>query len=232
MKHLIFALLATVALFSCKQTEVISNQQAINGPGLYRAGFVSKEGDTTWTATRTARSETVGLDSAKDDKLKAVLVTYNGNGVFTVTATNLTTCQGILRWSWDGNFKIDSISYPSGDPNDPSNDVLQAGQTKTFVLYATPKPGRLKIKLMNSTSNCGNSSELIINITTSILPIKYEDFLVAYNDALARVFVSFKIMEPADLKDVVIQRLEGKEYRTVLVVLGDDAITNYHIKLP
>lgn len=235
MKQMFIAVMATVALFSCKQAEVISNAPAQNGPGQYRAGFVSKSaGDTTWTTTRraAARTETVGLDSAADSRLKAVLISYNGNGVFTVTATNLTACQGILRWNWDGNFKIDSIGYPSGNPNDPSNDVLHANETKTFVLYAKPKPGRLKIKLMNNTGNCGNSSELIINITTSILPIKYEDFWVAYNDALERVFVSFKINEPKDLRDIIIQRLSGNEYKTVLVMLGDDNITNYSIKLP
>ena len=230
MKHVLIAVMATVTLFSCKQAEVISTAQAINGPGQYRAGFVTKSiGDTTWTNTRTARAETVGLDSAADTKLKAVLVSYNGSGMFTVTATNLTSCQGILRWSWDGNFKIDSIGYPSNNPNDPSNDVLQAGQTKTFTLYTHPKPGRLKIKLMG---NCGNSSELIIDITTTILPIKYSNFMVAFNDELQRVFVSYQIAEPADLKCAVIQRLEGKEYKTVLVALGEDNTKNYSIKLP
>jgi len=34
---------------------------------------------------------------------------------------------------------------------------------------------------MNSGGNCGNSSELIINITTTILPITYTGFSVTYN---------------------------------------------------
>jgi hypothetical protein len=228
-KVLFIAFMATVSLFSCKKSgDILPDSH--NGPGNYRAGFVSKAGDTTWTATRAARTETVGLDSAQDSKIKAVLVSYNGKGVFTVTATNLTSCQGIIRWNWDGNFKIDSIGYASGNPNDPSNDVLKAGQTKTFVLYTQPKPGRLKIKLMNNTGNCGNSSELIINITTTILPITYTDFSVSYTDN--RVFIGFNITEPSELNWVVIQRLDGKEYKTVLLVPGDDKTKSYNIKLP
>lgn len=235
MKNLILALLATVILFSCKQAEIISSPQAHNGPGQYRAGFVSKSAhDTTWSDTRNARMETVGLDSAKDGKLTVVLVTYDGRGLFTVTATNTTNCQGILRWSWDGNFKIDSIGYPSNNPLDASNDVLQPGQTKVFKIYNfVPKPGRLKVKLeSDGAGNCGNSSTLIINITTAILPITFTDYLVKYNETMERVFISFNIMEPGDLDWVIIQRLEGKEYKTVLLVPGDDKTTSYSIKLP
>lgn len=235
MKQVFIALVATVALFSCKQAEIISNAPAQNGPGNYRAGFVSKSsGDTTWTATRNARIETIGLDSAADSKLKIVLLSYDGHGIFTFSATNLTSCQGIIRWNWDGNFKIDSVGYPSNNPLDPSNDVLKAGQTKIFKIYSfDPKPGRIKVKLENDGSGgCSNSSTLIINITTTLLPITYTGFSVAYNDELQRVFVSFNIMQPADLRCVVIQHLDGAEYKTVLVALGDDNITTYNIKLP
>lgn len=224
MKYLTIFFLAIITLLSCKTTD----QLLPSGPGSYRAGFVSKQGDTTWTATRAARIETVGLDSAADNRLKLVLVAYDGHGVFTVTATNLTACQGILRWNWDGNFKIDSIGYPSNDPIDPKNDVLAAGETKTFKLYSKPKPGRLKLQLKG---NCGNSSELIINITTTILPITYSDFLVRYNEDLGKTFISFTIMEPTELNQVIIQQLKGKEYKTVLVMLGDDQTTHYSIKL-
>src|SRR6478736_3413488 len=223
IKVLFFVLITTVTIFSCKPSDqLLTNAQ--NGPGNYRAGFVSKEGDTTWTATRSARTETMGLDSAGDSRLKAILIAYDGHGVFTVSATNLTTCQGIIRWNWDGNFKIDSIGYPSGNPTDPQNDVLKAGQTKVFQIYAKPKPGRLKLQLKGE---CGNSSELIINITTAILPITFTDFAVTYNECTGRVFVGFNIMEPTDLNWVIIQRLEGKDYKTVLLVPGDDKTTIY-----
>lgn len=229
MKHLLIAVLATAALFSCKKDDQLLTT-AQNGPGNYRAGFVTKAGDTTWTATRAARTETMGLDSAKDSKFKIVLIAYDGHGVFTVAATNLATCQGIIRWNWDGNFKIDSVGYPSNNPLDPQNDVLATGQTKIFKLYAQPKIGRLKMQL--NTICGGNSSELIINITTTILPITYTDFTVTYNEDQGRTFIGFNIMEPTDLRCIVIQRLEGKEYHTVLVMLGDDTITKYNIKLP
>ena len=230
MKNLIFALLATVVFFSCKPSDQLLNAPPQNGPGQYRAGLVSKSvGDTTWTDTRFARIETVGLDSAQDSKLKAVLLTYNGNGVFTLSVTNKSTCQQIIRWDWDGGFKIDSIGYPGNNPLDPKNDVLVAGQTKLFTLFTNKKTGRLKLK---AQSECGNSSTLIINITTAILPIKFTDFSVNYDSNVERTFVSFNVAEPQDLNCIVIQKLDGKEYKTVLVALGDNNISNYSIKLP
>lgn len=231
MKQMFIAVMAAVALFSCKPSDQLI-EQTHYGPGQYRAGFVSKSsGDTTWTATRTARIETTGLDSAADSKLKAVLIAYNGHGVYTLQVTNLTNCQQIIRWDWEGGFKIDSIGYPppSTGPLDPQNDVLKANQTKIFTLYGPAKTGKLKLK---AESACGNSSTLIINITTAILPITYTDFEVLYNQQLERMLISFTIMEPTDLRCTVIQRFEGKDYKTVLVALGDDNITNYTIKLP
>jgi len=233
-KVLFLSLIASVIIFSCKRS--LQSPTAQNGIGNYRAGFVSKTGDTTWTTTKlsskTARVETVGLDSAFDNRFKISLISYNGNGVFVLTATNLTTCQGIIRWSWDSNFKIDSIGYASNNPNDPENDVLKAGQTKTFIIYSKqPKPGRLKAQL-NSVSNCGNSSSLIINITSAILPITYTNFAVTYNETIGRLFIGFNIMEPTELNWVVIQKLDGNIYKTVLLVPGDDKTNTYNIKLP
>jgi len=233
MKHLFFALLATVALFSCKP-EKISNAPAQFGPGNYRAGFVSAStGDTTWTATRSAaRIETTGLDSAGDTKLKAVLIAYDGHGVYTLQVTNLTDCQQIIRWSWDGNLSINVIQPLDSTANTPQSDVLKAHQTKTFQLIGTAKTGRIKLQAENQTGQCGNSSTLIISITTAILPIVYTDFNVTYNESLGRVFINFTISDPADLRCTVIQHLDGKDYKTVLVALGDDNIAKYSIKLP
>lgn len=229
MKTVIISVLATVAIFSCKPSDQLLEQQHY-GPGQYRAGFVSKSsGDTTWTDTRFTRTETVGLDSAQDSKLKAVLLTYNGNGVFTLSVTNKSACQQIVRWDWDGGFKIDSIGYPGNNPLDPKNDVLTAGQTKVFTLYTNKKTGRLKLK---AQSECGNSSTLIINITTAILPIKFTDFLVTYNTELERTFIGFTIADPKDLQATIIQQLQGKEYKTIMTALGDDTITTWNIKLP
>lgn len=228
-KVLFIALIASVAFFSCKPSDQLL-PAAQNGLGNYRAGFVSKAGDTTWTATRAARTETIGLDSANDSKFKIVLLSYDGHGVFTVAATNSATCQGIIRWNWDGNFKVDSIGYSSNNPIDPQNDVLATGQTKIFKLYAQPKTGRLKMQL--KTICGGNSSELIINITTIILPITYTGFTVVYNAEIGRTFIGFNIMEPSELSWIVIQKFQEKEYKTVLLVAGDDKSTVYNIKLP
>lgn len=223
MKHLLIAVLATVALFSCKPTDHISNAPAINGPGQYRAGFVSKSGgDTTWTAIRTARIETTGLDSATDGKLKAVLLAYDGNGGYTIQVTNLQNGDGYIRWDWD-NLAITSVT-PGGVQSN-----INGHQTKVYTLKGAAKVGKIKVKFYG---DCGNSSQLVIKITTAILPIVYTDFSVTYNEAIERVFVSFSISEPADLSCTVIQKLTGKDYETVLVALGDDNITNYNIKLP
>jgi hypothetical protein len=231
MKSIILTLTAACIIIGCKPSDqLLSPTHYVDG--MYRAGLISMEGDTTWTNTRTVITETIGLDSAFDSKLKVVLVNYDGHGVFTVTVTNLTTCQGIIRWNWDGNFKIDSIGYASNNPLDPSNDVLHAGETKTFKLYTQPKVGRLKIKLMNSVGNCGNSSELIINITTSILPIKYTNFTATYDRESDHVFIGFTTSEPKSLKWILIQQQVGQEYKTILHVAGDDNITSYKIKLP
>lgn len=227
MKRFIILSLATTLLFSCKKDS--SPSQTEHEHKNYRVYFTSKsQHDTTYTPTRGARVETTGLDSVADSKLKMVLLSYDGHGVFTVAATNLTPCQGILRWNWDGNFKIDSIGYPSNNPIDPKNDVLATGETKIFKLYCQPKIGRLKLQLKG---NCGNSSELIINITTSILPIKYLDYTVSYNDKLGKHVISFSVDDPADVDWVIVEQLVGNQYKWVYGIPGDDKTKQYTIKL-
>jgi hypothetical protein len=231
MKHLLFAALATVALFSCKKETVPQNDDYAFKQ--YRVYLTSKsQKDTTYTPTRGARIETVGLDSAFDSKLKAVLLTYNGHGVFTLQVTNLTNCQGIIRWNWGGQFKIDSIGYPSNNPNDPKNDVLHAKETKIFTLYTNGKVGDLKLQMKNQVGDCGNSSELVIKITTTILPIVFLNYNVSYDDVLARHVISFSIEEPKDVDWIIVEQLVGKEYKWVYGIPGDDVTKFYTIKLP
>lgn len=237
MKHLFIAIMATVALFSCKPSDIVNNAPAINGPGNYRAGFVSKSGaDTTWTATRrTARIETIGLDSATDNKLKVVLVAYAniaGKGYYTLDVINLMDCRSILRWNWDGDILPTSIEPTDSTAGTSQSDVIAAHQTKRYIVIGNAKPGRIKVKAESVEGNCGNSSTIIINITPAILPIIYTDFTVTFNETLERVFVGFTISQPTDLKCVIIQHLVGEEYKTILVALGDDNITKYNIKLP
>lgn len=229
MKHLLLVI-ATISIFSCKK-ESAPLQDAYEHKN-YRVYFTSKSGnDTTYTITRGARIETVGLDSAFDSKLKAVLVTYQGNGVFVLSVTNLTGCQGIIRWNWGGGFKADSIGYPSGNPADPKNDVLQAKETKILTLYTNGKAGELKLQMKSQVGDCGNSSELVIKITTSLLPIKYLDYVVTYNKEIGKHVISFNVEDPTNVGWIVVEQLVGREYKWLMGIPGDDTTRHYTIKL-
>src|SRR6266536_74801 len=165
MKHLFIAALATVALFSCKKEDSPTTNHP---PGNYRVLLVGKAGDTVTTSTKTARVETVGLDSAQDTRLKAVLLAYDGHGGYTIQLTNLQSCPVTINWGWNG-LNIDSIS-PGGN-----NSIMAANQSVLFKLYGSAKIGKIKLQ---AHGDCGNSSTLIINITTSILTITYTNYTV------------------------------------------------------
>ena len=220
MKHLFIALIGCVALFSCKKN--VDNTESGHEYANYRVYFISKsQKDTTYTPTKGARIETSGLDSAQDGKLKAVLIAYDGHGGYTIQVTNLQNCDGTIKWDWDG-LTISNIT-----PGGPES-ALAANQTKTFYLSGTAKVGHIRVKFW---SNCGNSSELVFNITTAILPIVYLNYTVSYNDKLNKHIISFDIEQPQDVDWIVIEQLIGKEYELVYRVPGDDVTKQYAIKL-
>lgn len=220
MKQLFIAFMATVALFSCNKKD--SALDLKHEYSNYRVYFTSKsQYDTTYTPTKGARIETSGLDSAQDGKLKAVLIAYDGHGGYTIQVTNLQNCDGTIKWDWDG-LTISNIT-----PGGPES-ALAANQTKTFYLSGTAKVGHIRVKFW---SNCGNSSELVFNITTAILPIVYLNYTVSYNDKLNKHIISFDIEQPQDVDWIVIEQLIGKEYKLVYRVPGDDVTKQYAIKL-
>ena len=220
MKNLIIALLIGISLFSCKKTDSLQsdNHDYTN----YRVYFTSKTGDTTYTPTKGARVETVGLDSAEDKDLKAVLLAYDGHGNYIISVTSNLPCQSIIRWGWEG-LTIDTIM-----PGGAQGDVLKAGETKVFTLSGSPKVGKIKLQAQGS---CGNSSTLIINITTAILPITYLNYTVSYNNDLKKHVINFDIVHPQDVNWIIIEQLIGKEYKLIYSIPGDEITTKYSIKL-
>jgi hypothetical protein len=222
----IILLSITIAFTACNKSEQLKQEDKAT-KDYYYVSLIGKDGDTTFLPAKRARVETTGLDSAFDNRLKLVLLGYDGHGTFTVSATNLSTCQGILRWNWDGNFKIDSIGYPSNDPLDPKNDVLVAGETKIFTLYAQPKVGRLKLQLKGT---CGNSSELIIDITTTILPIVYANYTITYKDG--RNYINFDVEHPEQLSLIVVEKQVGQGRQLLFTVPGGEDQKHYSIPLP
>lgn len=172
MKPLKFValLLAITSLFSCKKDDNLpSGDMYIDGV----TRIVSIKGtDTVSTPFMTARIDaTQGLILASDEdtKLKAELIGYQnlggGAGLYKLKVINLSDCQSIIRWNWQG-LTIDSISPPS--------DVVHAHDTVTFTLWGDTKPGKITLNSQaDNPTSCGNSKTLIINITTAILPSRF-----------------------------------------------------------
>lgn len=218
MKKLIFAVLAATLLISCSQ----SKKETLPPPheeSAYRV-LLYNDIDTAITTTMWARTETVGIVIAEDSKAKAELIAYNGAGIYTIKVTSKITCQGIVRWGWDG-LTIDSIS--------PTSDVIQAGQSVTFNLYGDHKEGRIKLKL---ESDCGNSSTLIINITKAILPVKVIENKAIYDEKTGKTIITFTIDDPLLFDWILVQRLNGEKVWVQAMLIASDHVTKvYSIKL-
>jgi hypothetical protein len=164
---LLLAICATI-MSSCKKENITSdNDQYVNG-WTRVIGVKTSTSDTSTTTFMHARTETVGLLLVEDPQLKAVLISYtplpNGKGQYIVEMTNKQPCQVILRWMWEG-LVIDNIT--------PTDDVLTGNQVTVYTLIGDAKPGRIKVKAEKSNSDCSNSSTLILEISTTILPIEF-----------------------------------------------------------
>lgn len=217
MKKLIFAVLAATLLMACNKSEVLPAKQ--HEKSAYRV-LLYNDIDTATTTTMWARVQTVGIVIAEDDKAKAELLAYNGAGVYTIKVTSKINCQGIVRWGWDG-LTIDSIS--------PTSDVIQAGEAVTFTLHGDHKTGRIKLKL---ESPCGNSSTLIINITTAILPVKIIENAATYDEKTGKTIITFTIDDPLLFDWILVQRLNGdKVWVQAMLIASDHTTKVYSLKL-
>lgn len=226
MKHLNFAILiiATVTLFACKK-QITSPIEPAHEKSPYRV-LVIGHGDTTIGTSMFARTETVGLVVAEDNRLRATLIGYtklpDGRGQYTVEMVNKQSCAGQLNWGWEA-FNIDGIT--------PTNNVLQANETKVFTLIGEAKPGKIKVQL-NGDPGCGNSSTLIIEITTQILPIKLIENVAKYDEIVKAVTISFTIDDPTLADWIIVQHQNAQHiWQQAALIAGDGVTKRFNIKL-
>lgn len=229
MKHLISALAVAVIMTAPACTREIdppAQQEHVKEP--YRILAIGKTpGDTSTSSTMWARTETVGLVTAEDSKLRAELIGYqniNGHGVYTVAMTSKLNCQSNLQWGWE-QLNIDSIG-----PNAADRDVLPANGYKVFTLVGDAKVGKIKVQ---AQSDCGNSSTLIVNITLAILPITYIQNTAKYDASTDRVTLDFTIDRPETINWFLVQKLQAdRTWITVFTVPADDNIKTYRVPIP
>lgn len=157
------AISLVILTMSCKREEILPNED----DDKYIKGFTRVIGikgtDTSSTPYMQGRTETGAIVIAEDATLKAELIAYY-QGNYTLRMTNKTDCQRILRWGWE-DLKLYDIQ--------PGDDVMPPNAVITYTLLGDAKPGKITVKAEKSNSDCENSSTLVINITTAILPIKY-----------------------------------------------------------
>jgi len=227
MKHLKLAIIAiaAVTLFACKkQNESVETQQ--HEKSAYRVIAVGKSANDTGTVMF-ARTETVGLITAEDSRLRATLIAYtklpDGRGQYVIEMTNLQACAVILHWGWQG-LVIDQTT--------PNDNTLLGNETKTYTLIGEAKPGQIKVSAEKTSNDCNNSSTLIVNITDQILPVKLLSNVATYDEVTKKVTISFTLEDPAITDYVIVQR-QNKEHQWVLVTLvfTDHLTKNLSIKL-
>jgi|ERR1044072_387126 hypothetical protein len=228
MKQLISALAVALifAFTSCgKHLDTVNQDEHVKDQ--YRVlGIGKAAGDTSISTVMFARTETVGLVVAEDSKLKAELIGYqkiNGHGVYTVAMTNKQPCQVIMRWGWE-NLTIDSIS-----PGGAQGDVIPANGYKVFTLIGDAKVGKIKVQAQGV--DCGNSSTLIVNITVTILPIKYISNTASYDTKTGKVTITFEADRPDTINWFLIMKLINQKWQQVAMIPAEDNTKKYSIKL-
>lgn len=172
-KGLICIILAVLVAFSaCKKEGIEESDEYIEG---WTEVLGIKGTDTSSTGYMHAREQSLVLD--EDTQLKAELVGWlaspGGNADYIIQVTNKTNCQMILRWNWNNLNPVVSIEPNDATSGTPQAQVMQPNQVKIFHFIARAVPGTIFVKSEKSNSTCEPSSQLKIEITTSILPIKY-----------------------------------------------------------
>lgn len=214
-----------IMLFSCKKET--QSQLEKHVASNYQVALVGKSGDTTFSTVVRARMETVGLLVAEDDRLRAELLAYSGSGTtgtYTIRVTNKQAGNILARWGWEG-LRINTIY--------PTSDVVPGNQSVIFTLVGDAKTGAIKVKAdCPAGRDCFNSSELILNITTAILPISFVDNRASYDEKTRKTTISFTIEDPQDVNWIVIRK-QGTdfEWKTVALIGCDFVTKNYAIKL-
>lgn len=232
MKKTFLALLLTISAIACKKAD--SGTDPNHEKSIYRVYLISST-DTTQLPDMQARVETTGLDSATDGKLKVVLTSYQnigGRGYYTLDVTNLQPGEMILRWNWDGDILPTSIEPSDSTANTLQSDIILGNQTKRYIVIGNPKPGRIKVQAQKHNSSSPNSSELIINITPTILPLKVVSHEAKYDKATDKTIISFIVTDPTTFDWILIDRYKGNnEWEQAALIGADHTTKNYSIKL-
>lgn len=191
--------------------------------------------DTSTTKQVHARVQ-AGLTSDEDSQLRAELMAYmplpGGQGKYTVRITNLTNCQMILRWNYE-NLAITSI-----DPNDSTAgtaqaDVIKAGAVKTYTLIGKATVGKIFVKSEKSNSTCNPSRQLILIITTTILPIEFTSIDVKRVDST--MIVKWSTEAPGDVDQFLVMWTPTGDKRDEVckyILASDPKIKEYSAKYP
>lgn len=222
MKQSKFVLIIAVAvsLFTACKKEA-TQKDPVYEEGFTRVGAIQGS-DTSLTPYMHARTESVVLAMDQDTKLKAELIGFQhlsgGMASYTIRVINLTTCQDIIRWHWEG-LTIDNITPPS--------DVVHAGDTVIFTLTGDALPGRITLS-SQAVGSCGNSKTLIIDITTTILPIKYTAHKTHREGN--NMIVEFTTEEPQNVdRFIVLWSPDGKGNEVVKCSTKSDGITKKYV---
>lgn len=237
MRTIKFILLTLVVLSTmlaaCTKHDSSSSIQ--NQAGWIRVIGI-KGTDTSSTKQIHARVETIGLELVEDSRLKAVLVAYQplpgGMAKYTVEMTNKQSCQMILRWNYDNIGPIDP-QPTDGTANTAQSDVLKGNQVKTYIIIGKAKLGRIYVQAQKSNSDCPNSSQLILEITTAILPIEFTDFTVDKKDG--NYIVKFHTETPQDVDDFFIMWTpDGKKENESIraTIQSDHSTKDYKASFP
>lgn len=192
-------LMVSIAMVCSCQKHTLPNINKLSKDSVYVEGFtrvigIGKSGsDTSSTPFMQARVETI-LAMDEDSRLKAELIGFKNLGgglaIYTLRVINKTTCQNHLRWSWEQGLTIDSIA---ANTLTPTSDVIHAKDTIVYTIWGDAKTGAITVK-SQAVGNCGSSKILRINITTTILPIKYTVYRTHREDD--KMIVEFSTEEP------------------------------------
>lgn len=225
MKKSLILLLSVVTLFSCKKQTSDDSTQYIEG----FTRVLSVNGvDTASTKFMQGRVETSGLIVVEDIDLKAELIgyTYLGGGIgqYVIQMTNKQACDVMLRWHWQG------LTLDTGDP---ANDALAGNEVKVFTFTGDAKPGQIKVQA-DGSGGCNNSSNLVLNITESILPVA--KFLSSSSKRDGdKMTVTFSIDSPADSDTFIIMwSPDGVKANEVCkgIYIADKVSKNYTFTFP
>lgn len=183
-----------ITAFSCKKESNSKEPEYIDG---YTRVIGVKGTDTSSTRYVHARTESISLLVSEDSKLKAELISYTplpgGKGRYVVKMTNKQSCQMILRWNYQNIGPIDP-QPDDATANTSQSDVIKANQVKTYIIIGKAIAGKIFVKAEHSNSDCPNSSQLILEITTTILPIEFTSITVTRNEG--NMNVKFSTEEP------------------------------------